>query len=105
MSSSQVLPSPSDPYNPTVFHFASAMKVGEKPTSGTVSKLDPVPAPPALRKPPEGLLISAGCYGCSFNGRTGLLSLSHPKTVKMRKPRVLAARTLDFLIEGSVISP
>lgn len=41
-----VLPSPSDPYNHTVSHFATAMTVGEKPTCGTVSKLDPVPAPP-----------------------------------------------------------
>jgi len=78
------------------------MKVGEKLAPGTVSKFEPDPSPP---KHPEGLLISVGSYRRNFNSRKGLLSLSHPQTVKMRKPRVLAVRTLDFLIEGSVISP
>lgn len=60
---------------------------------------------PCLPAAPRRALGVGGSYRCGVNSRTGLLRLSHPKTVKMRKPSVLAARTLDFLIEGSVISP
>lgn len=38
---------------------------------------------PYPSKHPDGLLISVGSYRCKFNSRTELLSLSHPKTVKM----------------------
>lgn len=38
---------------------------------------------PFPSKHPDRLLISVGSYRCKCNSRTELLSLSHPKTVRM----------------------
>lgn len=97
-----VLPSPSDLYNHTASHFATGMEVGEKLTSGTVSKSDAVPDP---SQTPRMAPDFSGVLQRQLQWQNRAPESVTSQNSENEKPRVLAARTLDFLIEGSVISP